>query len=115
MSSITGQTVQTTGVEGEGVCPPGPCSPNPCVNGGVCSVNNDNTFSCECVGGYTGRMCEEDIDECAGESKSCDITRTSCDITRTYVTSHDITHTSCDITRTSRDIIHTCYYRQCLF
>ena len=81
LSNIVGQSVSTVGVEGEGVCPPGPCSPNPCLNGGICDDNNDGTYECECVGGFIGSRCEEDIDECAGNSKSHDITRASYDIT----------------------------------
>ncbi|CAL8103565.1 unnamed protein product [Calicophoron daubneyi] len=42
------------------------CDP-PCQNGGIC--NKDNT--CECLRGYKGADCSEDIDECA-HLKPCD-------------------------------------------
>lgn len=33
-----------------------PCSPNPCLNGGMCSAtNNYSTFSCFCIGHFTGK------------------------------------------------------------
>ncbi|KAJ8034212.1 Neurogenic locus notch-like protein 1 [Holothuria leucospilota] len=35
-----------------------PCNPNPCQNGGFCSING-NTFSCQCVGLFTGQTCTQ--------------------------------------------------------
>uniref|UniRef100_A0A663MZA9 Neurogenic locus notch homolog protein 1 n=1 Tax=Athene cunicularia TaxID=194338 RepID=A0A663MZA9_ATHCN len=41
-----------------------PCSPDPCHNGGSCS-DGIGTFFCECLAGFRGPKCEEDINECA--------------------------------------------------
>ncbi|XP_077990428.1 uncharacterized protein LOC144444770 [Glandiceps talaboti] len=41
-----------------------PCMENPCLNGGVCLPIGDDDFECSCIGGFTGRVCETDIDEC---------------------------------------------------
>ena len=34
------------------------CSTAPCQNGGNCSMPQLNMFSCQCLEGYTGEMCE---------------------------------------------------------
>ncbi|XP_078575910.1 uncharacterized protein LOC144861769 [Branchiostoma floridae x Branchiostoma japonicum] len=50
------------------VCESGysPCQPNLCQNGGNCSsCFGDSRVVCDCLPGYTGSMCETDIDECA--------------------------------------------------
>lgn len=39
-------------------------SPDPCHNGGSCS-DGVGTFFCECLAGFRGPKCEEDINECA--------------------------------------------------
>ena len=42
-----------------------PCAHlSPCKNGGNCSIENVNQYSCACPSGYTGMDCEEDVDEC---------------------------------------------------
>lgn len=41
-----------------------PSSPDPCRNGGSCS-DGIGTFFCECLAGFRGPKCEEDINECA--------------------------------------------------
>lgn len=41
-----------------------PSSPDPCHNGGSCS-DGVGTFFCECLAGFRGPKCEEDINECA--------------------------------------------------
>lgn len=41
-----------------------PSSPDPCHNGGSCS-DGIGTFFCECLAGFRGPKCEEDINECA--------------------------------------------------
>lgn len=33
------------------------CESNPCLNGGTCNDNTDH-FSCSCLRGYHGRMCD---------------------------------------------------------
>lgn len=40
------------------------CCPDPCHNGGSCS-DSVGTFFCECLAGFRGPKCEEDINECA--------------------------------------------------
>ena len=43
-----------------------PCQPNRCRNGAKCSPSpNYLDFACSCTLGYTGRLCDEDINECA--------------------------------------------------
>jgi len=39
------------------------CDPNPCENNGTCT-DGENSFTCDCVDGFTGDTCETDIDEC---------------------------------------------------
>ena len=36
------------------------CSPNQCLNGATC-VDGTNSFSCTCVSGYSGLLCETGI------------------------------------------------------
>ena len=46
-----------------------PCEPNPCQNDGLCLPGKDGSFTCQCVDGYSGDVCEDcDCDE--EESKS---------------------------------------------
>ena len=40
------------------------CDPSPCDNGGVCSPDATNGFTCTCVGDFTGRSCDMTIDNC---------------------------------------------------
>ncbi|XP_078360774.1 uncharacterized protein LOC144645166 [Oculina patagonica] len=43
-----------------------PCSSFPCQNGAKCVPNyGENEYHCDCVPGYTGRLCETGINECA--------------------------------------------------
>lgn len=41
-----------------------PSGTNPCEHGGLC-VNTDGSFTCNCVRGYAGPRCEQDVNECA--------------------------------------------------
>ncbi|XP_019636960.1 PREDICTED: fibropellin-1-like [Branchiostoma belcheri] len=47
------------------------CDSAPCENGGTCSYSaeEDTCFVCACPAGFTGQVCETDIDEC--ESTPC--------------------------------------------
>ncbi|XP_078667161.1 uncharacterized protein LOC144908998 isoform X2 [Branchiostoma floridae x Branchiostoma belcheri] len=42
------------------------CRSAPCQNGAVCQ-DGGNSFTCQCVPGYAGTLCEIDIDECIGD------------------------------------------------
>ncbi|CAH1800801.1 unnamed protein product, partial [Owenia fusiformis] len=39
------------------------CKDSPCKNDGSC-IDGVDSYSCNCVAGYTGHRCETDIDEC---------------------------------------------------
>ncbi|XP_061175426.1 uncharacterized protein LOC133184388 [Saccostrea echinata] len=43
------------------------CSSNPCKNGGFCN-SRFNDFTCSCPSGYTGKLCQHDIDSCGPSS-----------------------------------------------
>ena len=36
-----------------------PCTNNPCKNGGTCTVNGDDSYSCQCAEGFEGADCEK--------------------------------------------------------
>ncbi|XP_067930809.1 cubilin-like [Watersipora subatra] len=44
---------------------PDVCSPNPCQNGNCFTVTSSNSFTCSCFVGWTGHLCQTDVDECA--------------------------------------------------
>lgn len=43
-----------------------PCDSNPCPNNMTCARDGAN-YTCECMAGFTGLNCENDINECAGD------------------------------------------------
>ncbi|XP_072167955.1 uncharacterized protein [Diadema setosum] len=45
---------------------------NPCHNGAECSfdLSGNGTYTCTCPSGYEGDFCEQDIDDCAGQTCS---------------------------------------------
>ncbi|XP_068706848.1 protein slit-like [Montipora foliosa] len=52
------------------------CSGWPCKNNGTClPLYEENSYKCICKAGFTGRDCENDIDECSSENE-CDVTAT---------------------------------------
>lgn len=36
---------------------PNPCTSNPCGDNGIC-LNSDGAFTCQCLNGYTGNLCQ---------------------------------------------------------
>ncbi|XP_067298439.1 coagulation factor VII [Pseudorasbora parva] len=52
------------------------CASNPCVNGGLCSSQNSESFTCLCAAGFSGRTCEREIkavpDSCLYENGHCE-------------------------------------------
>jgi hypothetical protein len=45
-----------------------PCSSSPCMNGATCS-NVDGAWQCTCAAGYTGDVCDTELNEC--DSNPC--------------------------------------------
>ncbi len=68
VTGAVGQTSLSTSVTGDSLCTPDPCHPDPCNNGALCQVMG-NTYTCDCIAGFTGTDCSEDIDECSNGSK----------------------------------------------
>lgn len=42
------------------------CSSDPCFNEGLCT-DLINGFACSCLDGFTGVLCEVDVDLCQGQ------------------------------------------------
>ena len=45
-----------------------PCSAQPCLNGGTCSEEQSNGFSCQCALGWGGQLCETVNTQCLGDN-----------------------------------------------
>lgn len=48
----------------------GPCANQTCSDHGTCTAAGD-AFVCECVTGYEGALCAQDIDECEVDNGGC--------------------------------------------
>ncbi|XP_067038686.1 uncharacterized protein [Acropora muricata] len=50
-----------------------PCNSSPCIKNATCrpSFLDDDSYTCVCPAGFTGAMCNEDIDECKDELHNC--------------------------------------------
>lgn len=51
--------------------PRDPCVSNPCMNGGMCLSSEGHRFTCHCQQAWTGRTCNQDMNEC--ESDPCPV------------------------------------------
>lgn len=63
MNGITGHNTHSTNTTGDRICNSDACHPNPCENGGLCTLTSDG-YECECIAGFIGPECSEDINEC---------------------------------------------------
>ncbi|XP_028409640.1 uncharacterized protein LOC114532356 isoform X1 [Dendronephthya gigantea] len=44
------------------------CVSSPCDNSGVCHANSDGSFNCTCPLGFSGDVCDQEIDDCKNDS-----------------------------------------------
>lgn len=42
-----------------------PCAPQPCAHGACALATSPRGFTCACDAGWTGALCDQDVDECA--------------------------------------------------
>ncbi|XP_068736769.1 EGF-like repeat and discoidin I-like domain-containing protein 3 [Montipora capricornis] len=60
------------------------CSGWPCKNNGTClPLYEENSYKCFCKAGFTGRHCENDIDECSSENQ-CHVNATCANTVGSY-------------------------------
>jgi hypothetical protein len=55
------------------------CHPNPCLNGGLCTDEPGDLYSCECTEGFTGSDCETPIDDSEPAERAQEPPWTACD------------------------------------
>ena len=61
-----------------------PCKQNPCKNSAKCTqVTSSNNFTCSCNPGFTGQLCETNVDEC--DNANCGDGSTCIDLINGYV------------------------------
>ena len=58
VTKVTGASSNVT------LCPVTVCTKNPCANDGKCTELSNGGFECQCKTEWTGKTCQEDIDEC---------------------------------------------------
>ena len=71
LSKLIGLEARIISQDGDNVCNKGPCISSPCLNSGTCKPvsNETDSFQCTCLPGYTGHLCEENVDECSYPGK----------------------------------------------
>ncbi|CAH3045238.1 unnamed protein product [Porites evermanni] len=61
------------------------CVYKPCLNNGKCFLGyTDKKFLCECQPGYTGELCETDLDKCKDKTHQCDVNANCTNIPGSY-------------------------------
>ncbi|XP_063296347.1 brevican core protein isoform X2 [Pelobates fuscus] len=63
LNEMTGRTLEEN-VEFPTPLPSDVCFPNPCENGGTCIDGEDDDFTCLCLPGYNGKICDINKEKC---------------------------------------------------
>ena len=63
MNNITNKKSFVTKYDNTKFCNVTRCEPNPCGNDGKCEITA-KSYHCSCKGGWKGKQCLEDINEC---------------------------------------------------
>jgi Notch-like protein len=80
-----GPAITWTATGGFGSCTAPDCASAPCRNGGTCTQVGGGGYTCTCVAGYSGVLCQTNIDECA--STPCQNGATCIDTSNGYTCS----------------------------
>eukprot|EP00057_Strongylocentrotus_purpuratus_P021779 XP_011676253.1 PREDICTED: fibropellin-3 [Strongylocentrotus purpuratus] len=81
LNLVTTIAVIVLGVQTVRVSGAGECASDSCQHGGTCT-EGVNAFTCACVPGYNGDMCQTDIDDCA--TSPCEDDETCTDGVNSY-------------------------------